>query len=87
MTIDNVVNDNCATDNIGSVTLIGAGGVTGYTYSIDGQLSSSGVFDSLPSGNYIATLEDTNGCVVEASLSIGLDTDFDVSYKSSAKVI
>ncbi len=78
--VENIVNDNCDVDNLGSVSLIGVGGTPGYSYSLNGLLNTSGVFDSLASGNYIANVVDANGCTVEVSVSIGLDTDFDVSY-------
>ncbi len=47
----------------GSVTLSLTGGVTPYSYSINGIIfQASPIFTGLSSGNYVATLRDVNGC-------------------------
>ncbi len=56
----------CYGDSTGSITIQASGGTTPYQYSINGgvTLSSSNVFDSLPSAsNYSPYVIDANGCI------------------------
>ncbi|HMU09764.1 MAG TPA: T9SS type A sorting domain-containing protein [Ferruginibacter sp.] len=56
------VNTTCGAST-GSITLSGSGGVSPYTYSIDGiNFQPSGIFTGLPAGIYVVTVKDQNGC-------------------------
>jgi len=58
----NVTQPNCA-GNTGSITINGTGGVTPYTYSINGvNFNASNIFGSLASGSYTVTIKDANNC-------------------------
>jgi hypothetical protein len=57
-----LVQPNCA-GNTGSITINGSGGVTPYTYSINGvTFQASSTFGSLASGSYTVTIKDANNC-------------------------
>lgn len=57
-----IVQPSCV-GNAGSITVNGSGGVTPYTYSIDGvNFQPSNIFSPLVSGNYTVTIKDANGC-------------------------
>ena len=62
-------NVSCYDGSNGSVSVLGAGGTTGYTY-----LWSNGVSDktvtSLKAGSYNVTATDANGCTASSSISI-----------------
>jgi hypothetical protein len=50
--------------NNGSATVVANGGVSPYTYSINGtNYFSSNSFSSLAAGNYTAYVKDANGCI------------------------
>jgi large repetitive protein len=48
-----------------SITIVGSGGVSPYTYSRDGinYIANGGVFNNLTPQNYSFTVRDANGCV------------------------
>lgn len=61
----------CFGANSGSVTVAGAGGISPYTYSLNGgTFQSSGTFSSLSAGSYTVTVKDANGCTVVQSITI-----------------
>jgi gliding motility-associated-like protein len=74
----------CGADN-GSLTIVAEGGQMPYTFSINGEdFQNEPTFENLPSGTYLATILDAQGCsdVVEveidsstAPLVSGLDVD------------
>ena len=57
-----ITNVNCFGDNSGSVNLSAIGGINGFTFSLNNQTNTSGVFENLPVGNYTAMVTDANGC-------------------------
>jgi len=75
-----IVNNDCNEENNGSITLSGSGGSPNYQYTIENEPNSTGQFENLASGDYIASLEDENGCIVEMPFVIGLDVDLQVDY-------
>ncbi len=61
----------CRGANTGSVTVLGANGTPGYTYSINGiTFQVSGTFSSLLAGVYTVTVKDANGCTTTVSVTI-----------------
>ena len=55
----------------GSITLTGSGGLTPYTYSINGTNYYSGsLFSNLAAGNYTCYVKDANGCINSITLTI-----------------
>jgi large repetitive protein len=56
----------------GSIQVVGVGGTSPYTYSIDDEnFETSGLFENLPAGTYGVTTHDANGCERTDSLVIG----------------
>lgn len=57
--------------NAGSVTVNGSGGVTPYTYSINGvNFQGSNLFSGLPSGSYTITIKDANNCTSTSAITL-----------------
>jgi large repetitive protein len=55
----------------GSLTLVGSGGATPYTYSVNGgTFQSSGLFSTLAFGNVTYVVKDANGCTSNGSSAI-----------------
>lgn len=53
----------CKGSNTGSIVVAGAGGVGGYTYSLNGgAFQPSATFTGLTAGTYTITVKDANGC-------------------------
>lgn len=68
----------------GTVTLTAAGGIMPYQYSIDGSNFQSGnVFSDVPAGDYVAYVEDANGCrdSVMVSVSAVFNIDVDLNFE------
>jgi SprB repeat/Cytochrome C oxidase, cbb3-type, subunit III len=60
----------CAS-NTGTLTLVGSGGATPYTYSINGgAFQSTGLFSTLAFGAVTYVVKDANGCTSNGSSSI-----------------
>jgi mono/diheme cytochrome c family protein len=60
----------CAS-NTGTLTLVGSGGATPYTYSINGgAFQSASLFSTLPFGPITYIVKDANGCTNNGSSSI-----------------
>ena len=63
-------NAECGNAN-GTITATGAGGLTPYTYSIDGiNFQSANLFTGLLAGNYTLTVQDATGGMVSALITI-----------------
>jgi hypothetical protein len=58
----NQENISCFGLNDGSLELEASGGQAPYTFVLDGQSNSNGLFFDLPAGDYPAHIEDANGC-------------------------
>ena len=74
-----------STGNNGSITASATGGLTPYTYSINGTNYFSGsLFSNLAPGTYTIYVKDNNGCVssttVEVESTIGLN-EFDATFQ------
>lgn len=71
VSIQNSSNVYCNISTNGSVELTAIGGVSPYTYSINGNpYQSSGLFTSLSSGNYSVVVLDYNGCTSSIDVEI-----------------
>jgi len=64
------VNVLCYGDATGSITLTGQGGTPIYTYTCGSQTNSTGVFTSLLAGSFSCNVQDDNGCVSTANITI-----------------
>lgn len=60
--LGSVTNVNCAGGNDGSLQLNGINGSAPYTFTLQGNSNSSGLFNNLVAGNYMTYVSDQNGC-------------------------
>ena len=62
----------CNADATGAVTVAGANGTAGYTYSLDGGTTTqiSGTFNNLTAGAITVTVVDANGCTFDVPVTI-----------------
>ena len=81
----NTFPETCVGDSDGSVTLVGAGGVPPYQYTVEGisppwasQYQSIGQFSNLPAGTFIGYVKDNQGTITTTSFTIqnGSTTNF-----------
>jgi gliding motility-associated-like protein len=73
-------NISCNGLSNGSVTIAGAGGVTAYTYSLDGGAFVAGAtFSGLTVGPHTITIKDANGCTVNVPVTITQPTALSLS--------
>lgn len=57
--------------NNGTITLTGQGGLTPYTYSINGtNYTSSSLFSNLAPGTYTCYVKDANGCISSTTVIV-----------------
>jgi hypothetical protein len=57
----------------GSITAIASGGSGGYVYSITPNVAppnNTGIFNNLTPGNYVVSVSDASGCIVNQSLTV-----------------
>lgn len=67
----NTTPNKCKGDSVGTLTGGASGGTVPYTYSIDGvTFQSNGLFTGLPSGNYLLTVKDANGCIDDTLIAV-----------------
>ncbi|HRI24249.1 MAG TPA: SprB repeat-containing protein, partial [Ferruginibacter sp.] len=63
-TVTAVSTASSCSSNTGTITAAGSGGVTPYTYSINGTtFQASNVFNAVGGGNYIVYIRDNAGCI------------------------
>jgi hypothetical protein len=63
LSVTNVTVNTCFNDNNGSFTLVGSGGVSPYTYSLDGtNYSSTAIFQNKASQTYYGYVKDSSNC-------------------------
>ncbi len=73
----------CNGGSSGSVTIIGAGGVTPYTYGYDGNpYGSSNLLSGLNAGLHVIHLKDANGCIKDTNITITEPTKLLIGYTS-----
>jgi len=69
-TVD-ITNADCAGDTNGEIFISATGGTGDIMYSLDGgDFQSTGLFDSLPAGSYVLTVQDENGCTKDTTVSV-----------------
>tara|TARA_B100000902_G_scaffold395320_1_gene453645 strand:- start:104 stop:4645 length:4542 start_codon:yes stop_codon:yes gene_type:complete len=72
----------CTGDSSGVIDIDSVvGGVMPYTYSLNAvSNNTSSLFDSLTAGNYVFSVEDANGCVVQDSLILTEPNTLQINY-------
>jgi gliding motility-associated-like protein len=53
---------------------LASGGTAPYVYELNGNQNSTGVFNSLPSGDYVILVTDANNCMTDIFANIGQQT-------------
>lgn len=82
-----VVNVACKGTNTGSIQVVGAGGVGGYTYSLNGgAFQASDSFTGLTAASYTIAVRDANGCVDSEVVTITEPTLLTASIASQTNV-
>ncbi|WP_187294242.1 gliding motility-associated C-terminal domain-containing protein [Olleya sp. ITB9] len=71
-TIESQTNVDCFNGDNGQVTIVGNGGISPYSYSIDAgsTYQNNGTFSNLTQGNYTITVLDANGCTFDQNVII-----------------
>ena len=71
-TVGGVTNVSCFGQANGSVTITAGGGITPYTYSLDGSpvFVAGNTFNNLSTGTHNVTVKDANGCTAGTSVNI-----------------
>jgi gliding motility-associated-like protein len=65
-----IINDSCFGDHTGSITITVTGTPPPFTYAWSTGTSTTNVLSGVPTGTYIVTVTDGNGCVVFSADSI-----------------
>jgi large repetitive protein len=69
--VTNVVNTTCTNPNIGSITVAGSGGVSPYTFSLNGgAFTNITSYGALSAGTYTITVKGANGCTQNITATI-----------------
>ena len=58
---------NCFGEKTGSIEVLGSGGTAGYTFFLDQEENTTGLFDGLNAGVYTVEVVDANGCITEVT--------------------
>lgn len=61
---------NCNGESSGEIFVEAAQGTPGYTYSLDGVESTTGIFSNLAPKDYLLRIVDANSCVFESNVTI-----------------
>lgn len=61
--LDNLDLPDLTCQNItGTVTILATGGTAPYSYELNGETSTTGIFENIAANNYTLTITDDNGC-------------------------
>jgi gliding motility-associated-like protein len=63
-----IVDNPTCTANDGSITFISTGGVTPYTYSLNGITQANPTYNNLYGGTYYYTITDSRGCTLSGNI-------------------
>lgn len=73
-------NVSCSSFSDGQLEIVSSGGVSPYSYVLNQDTVSIGLFDSLTAGLYQLTAIDANNCIVDTSIQITEPTPLSLSY-------
>ncbi|MEI6310709.1 MAG: T9SS type B sorting domain-containing protein [Bacteroidota bacterium] len=82
-----IVNSTCTSNNNGSITINATGGVSPYTYYLNGVLQSTNSFFNLNAGSYIVEVRDFNACSVFESVNITVPIGYSIDLTASNNII
>jgi gliding motility-associated-like protein len=67
-----IVQPSCHGGSNGSITILGMGGIPGYTYALGaGTYGGTNNFQNLSAGSYTLHIKDNNNCIKDTVLTIG----------------
>ncbi|NMM50481.1 T9SS type A sorting domain-containing protein [Marinigracilibium pacificum] len=69
---------SCFNANDGQINITSNGGVSPYTYSVNGNVLPGSMIDGLTAGEYIILLEDAEGCIKYDTVSLSEPSNIDV---------
>ncbi len=70
----------------GSVEVQGLNGIGNYSYQLNSETNTTGVFENLASGNYDVLLIDGNGCEFEMTITIIEDDEISIENMTTQNV-
>ncbi len=72
MIIDTVIINgvNCKNENSGLVDIQVSGGTYPYQLTLGHQIQNSGIFNTLQGGDHYTSVQDANGCVIDAVVNV-----------------
>ena len=73
----------CNAGNTGTATVVGAGGVTAYTYAWAPSGGTNATEPNLIAGSYTCTVTDANGCITTASTTVTEPTQVTTTFAQS----
>ena len=71
ITTDQIIGVECFGENTGFANFTAEGGEGSFTYAIDSQTNSDGMFMNMTSGTYVLNVTDGNNCTKELIFDIG----------------
>ncbi len=75
------ISPSCSGFADGQVTVSGGGGVSNYTYSINGgPFQAYAVFQNLPEGSYTFAVRDSNNCTKDTSFTLSPTNSISVNF-------
>ncbi|MBX7182856.1 MAG: choice-of-anchor L domain-containing protein [Bacteroidia bacterium] len=77
---------SCNGGSNGGMSVIASGGTPGYTYSWQGNVSTSSLASGLIAGSYTVQVQDQNGCSATASATVTQPTLLTVAIPSNTSV-
>jgi PKD repeat protein len=79
LSLDGTQDASCAAASNGNITVEATGGTPPYTYSIPGNINSSGVFSGVAAGGYTVYVTDSLGCSANTPAVVGTSNALSVS--------
>jgi hypothetical protein len=86
ITVNPIVDAACSGAPTGSADVNALGLAGPFTYQLNGVTNSTGLFPSLSSGNYVATVTTASGCTYEAPFTIGEQSNITATVPVVANV-
>lgn len=79
-------NATCSATPNGVITVTPTGGVSPYTYSINGTTFQSGNTFLVNSNNYVVTIKDANQCITTKNVAVGLTNNLTLQSRADTNI-
>ena len=80
--ISSQTNNSCFGQQMGRIIVAGTGGSGTYQYSLNGNNNTTGVFENLANGTYLAVVSDGNLCTRSIDATISSPSDISITIES-----